>query len=91
LVHAYHNENAARIRICLQREEATAGKRAREEEEEATTKRLRKSDEKLLWDLRGVMKARGLDEIEHLLAHNPNRWLIFDTTEICRHIRGSWL
>ena len=54
---------------------------AREEEEEATTKRLRKSDEKLLCGLRTVMKARGHDveEIEHLLAHNPDRSLIFDT------------
>jgi hypothetical protein len=42
---------------------------------------LRKSDEKLLWDLRTVMEARGYDEdeIEHLLAHNPDRSLIFDS------------
>jgi hypothetical protein len=79
LMHAYHNENAARI--CLQRDEATARKRAREEEEGATTKRLRKSDETMLWDLRSVMKARGVydGDIEHFLAHNPDRSLIFDT------------
>ena len=80
LTHAYRNENAARI--CLQQDEETARKRAREEEEQATTKRLRKSDERMLWNLRTVMEARGHDddEIEHLLAHNPNRSLIFDTT-----------
>jgi len=80
LTHAYHNKNAARI--CLQKDEMTARKRTREEEEEATTKRLRKNEKKLLWDLRAVMKARGHsdDEIEHLLAHNPDRSLIFDST-----------
>lgn len=79
LTHAYHNENAARI--CLQQDEATARKRALEEEEQTITKRLRKSDEKKLWDLREVMEARGYDddEIEFLLAHNPNRSLIFNT------------
>jgi hypothetical protein len=62
--------------------EATARKRTREEEEEATTKRLRKNDEKMLWNLRTVKEARGYDgdEIEHLLGHTPNRSLIFDST-----------
>jgi hypothetical protein len=80
LTHAYHNENATRV--VLQTEEVTARKRAREEEEKTTTKRLRKNEEKLLWDLRAVMEARGLsdDEIENLLAHNPDRSLIFDST-----------
>ena len=79
LTHAYHKENAART--CLQQDEATARKRTREEEEIATTKRLRKNDKKMLWDLRTVMTARGHDddEIEYLLAYNPNRSLIFNT------------
>jgi DDE superfamily endonuclease len=55
LTHAYHNENATRI--CLEKDEVTARKRTLEEEGETITKRLRKSDEKLLWDLRAVMKA----------------------------------
>lgn len=78
--HPYYQENATRI--CLQQDNTTAQKRAREEEKEATTKRLRKNDRKLLWDLCTVMEARGHDdeEIEHLLAHNPDRSLSFDTT-----------
>jgi hypothetical protein len=77
--HAYRSKNA--MRICLQQDEVAARKQAQEEEKEATTKRLRKSEEKLLWGLRAVMEARGYDEeIECLLAHNLSRSLIFDTT-----------
>ena len=78
MVHAYYQENA--VRVCLQQDNANTRKHVREEEEEATTKRLRKGDEKMLWDLRSIMEARGLndDEIEHFLAYNPDRSLIFD-------------
>ena len=71
--HAFYKEHNART--CLQAEESNARKRTYEAEEQATIKRLKKTDEKITWDLKDLCRSRGMDEeeIELLLAQRPNR------------------
>jgi chlorite dismutase len=77
LQHAYIKESTARI--CLQREESTARKETYTVEEQALYKRLRKTDDSMLWNLQDVMESRGhsSEEIEHLLQHQANREHIY--------------
>jgi hypothetical protein len=59
--------------------ESNARKWTYEEEERLSQQRLKKSDETLLWDLRSVMQARGLDaeEIKLYLAQQADRSFLY--------------
>ena len=59
----------------LQRNESLARKHQREEEMVQMNKRLKKNDEKITWNLRDVLQARGhtVEEIMAILAQQPDR------------------
>ena len=78
LRHAYIRESTARI--CLQKDESTARKETYTTEERAIQKRLRKTDDSMLWNLREVMSNRGHPdkEIEQFLDQQPNREPIYN-------------
>lgn len=59
--------------------ESNARKCTYEEEERLSQQRLKKNDDTLLWNLRSVMQARGLDAegIELYLAQQADRSFLY--------------
>src|SRR5271170_5333437 len=79
LNHAFYEASSARK--ILSTELSNVRKRVLEDEEQATTKRLKKQDDKRIWDTKEVMTSRGYTEAEAevFLSALPSRDIIYGT------------